>query len=108
MSSPQELLADLAKLSNRAGYVWINRRWPGDERAIALACNLAAACRPPRRPGKLTPQERLERAQAAAGKLALALAALATCPALDAGQAAEIREISGELQAAARTPRPAS
>jgi hypothetical protein len=100
VSSPQELLADLAKLSNRAGYIWLSRRWPGDDRALDQAIALGIACRPLRRPGKLTDQERLARAQAAAGRLGRSLAALASCPALDAGQAAEVIAIAQELQAA--------
>lgn len=109
--SAQEILADLAdlaKLSNRAGYIWLSRRWPGDDRALNQAIALGISCRPPSRPGKLTPLERLERAQAAAGRLGRSLAALASCPALDSGQAAEIRDIAAELIIAARRSRPAS
>lgn len=108
--SAQDRLADLAKLANRAGYIWLSRRWPGDDRAIAQASALSAACRPPRRPGTLTPLERLERAQAAAGRLGRSLAALARPrpPWFHPLQVEEILEIAAELQAAAAQDRPAS
>jgi hypothetical protein len=107
--SYEPTLAGLAKLSNRAGYIWLSRRWPGDDRAIAQASALGIACRTPARPGKLTPQERLARAQAAAGRLGRSLAALARArpPWFHPLQVEEILEIAAELQAAAERPRPA-
>lgn len=108
MSSPLERLAELAKLSNRAGYIWLSQRWPGDDRAIAQASALGIACRPPRAPGKRSPLERLEIAQAAAGRLGRSLAALARPrpPWFHPLQVEEILEIAAELLAEAERPRP--
>lgn len=99
----------IASACNRATWIWINRRWPQDERAInaAVAARrairgacLKAARRDPQGEGR----RRLAGAVKAGERLAYHLKALAAAQALaadgmDAGQVAEVIQVAEAIQA---------
>jgi len=97
-----ERVAAIRAVANRAGYIWLSRRWPSDDAAIDAVVALGILARPPRRPGRLGDAERLARIRASAERAAARLAALAACPAMDLGQRAEVSEIAAALADAAR------
>lgn len=96
-------LDDLHRLmsaANRAGYIWMSRRWPGDDDAIALVSRLQYSARP--RVSTRSPTDRASDAARIAARLADALDALALdCDALDRDQRVEIHAVAVEVRAAA-------
>ena len=92
----------LAAVGNRAGYIWLSRRWPHDDRALDAVIALNIAARRPRGPTVLPVSLRLARARRAADRAADALAALAACPAMDQGQRDEVAVVAAAVRAAAR------
>lgn len=100
--STAERIAEIRAVANRAGWIWLARRWPTDDAALDAVIALGILARPPRRPCTLCDAERLARIRASAERAAKRLAALATCPAMDPDQRAEVATIAAALAAAAR------
>jgi hypothetical protein len=100
--STAERIAAIRAVANRAGYIWLSRRWPSDDAALDAVIALGILARPPRRPGTLGDAERLARIRASAERAAARLSRLATCPAMDDGQRAEVATIAAALAEAAR------
>ena len=98
----RERMADIARVANRAGYIWLSRRWPNDDAALDSIIALGIMARPPRGRVTLTDGERLDRARASAVRAVARLRALATCPAMDQGQREEVATIADALAASIR------
>lgn len=100
---PRASIDEIGAVAARAGWIWIHRRWPDDDRAIAAVVALVALCRPPRGRLSLPADERAARIRVVASRAAERLAALSICPAMDRGQRDEVAAIAAALRAAARS-----
>lgn len=98
----RERMADIARVANRAGYIWLSRRWPFDDAALDAVIALGIASRPPRGRVTLSDVERLDRARSSGRRAVQRLRALATCPAMDRDQRAEVATIADALAASIR------
>lgn len=98
----RERMAEISRVANRAGYIWLSRRWPNDDAAIDAVIALGIVARPPRGRVTLSDAERLSRARASAERAAARLSRLAACPAMDQGQRDEVAVIAAALAEAAR------
>lgn len=101
--SAADTMAEIARVVNRAGYIWLSRRWPDDDAAIDAVIAAGIVARPPRGRVTLSDAERLARCRASAIRAAERLARLARCPAMDDGQRAEVAVIAQALDAVARS-----
>jgi hypothetical protein len=95
----RERIADIARVVNRAGYIWLSRRWPFDDAALDAVIALGIMSRPPRGRVTLSDDARLDRARASGRRAVRRLRALATCPAMDHHQRAEVADIAAALAA---------
>jgi hypothetical protein len=98
----RERIADIARVANRAGYIWLSRRWPFDDAALDAVNALGIVTRPPRGRLTLTDVELLDRARSSGRRAVRRLRALATCPAMDHHQRAEVADIADALDAVLR------
>lgn len=98
----RERMAEISRVANRAGFIWLSRRWPDDDAALDAVIALGIASRPPRGRVTLPDAERLSRARSSAARAVERLRALARCPAMDPDQRAEVATIADALAEAAR------
>jgi len=98
----RDRIAEIRAVANRAGYIWLSRRWPSDDAALDAVIALGILARPPRGKTILTDAERLARIRASAERAAARLSRLAACPAMDQGQRDEVAVVAACLAAAAR------